>query len=203
MLDAPGLRPTPDRVRETLFNWLRPHIQGARCLDLFAGSGALSFEALSQGASQVICIEQSTLLIEGLQITAATLKADGLTIIHTNALEWLHRSPQKIDPLSFQPFDIVFLDPPYAANVLNQCFNFLEQGWLSKNALIYFEHDCPMDQATFPNSWEILREKKAGKVYYYLARRVIRHVPHARRVNSKNLDLNQGFYKVKDGLDRS
>lgn len=171
VLSEPDLRPTPNRVRETLFNWLRPHIQGARCLDLFTGSGALSFEALSQGASQVVCIEQSKLLIEQLQRTAETLKANRLKIIQANALEWLQESPTRIDS-SFKPFDIVFLDPPYAANLLNLCFKFLQGGWLNANTLIYFEHAKPVGLEEIPNTWQIVREKKAGQIYYYLAQNI-------------------------------
>ena len=171
VLSETDLRPTPNRVRETLFNWLRPYIVGARCLDLFAGSGALSFEALSQGASQVVCIEQSKLLIEQLQSTAETLNANRLKIIHANALEWIQAPPTRIDP-SFKLFNIVFLDPPYAANLLNLCFKFLQNGWLSANALIYFEHAKPVSLKEIPNTWQIVREKKAGQIYYYLAQAI-------------------------------
>ncbi len=168
VLDAPELRPTPDRVRETLFNWLRPYIVGARCLDLFAGSGALSFEALSQGAAKVVCIEQSAMLIAQLQRTAANLKVDAqhLEIIHADAMQWLQTASTTTDP-----FDIVFLDPPYTQKLLPLCFQFLEKGWLSANARIYFEDHQPLNGDEIPNTWQVLHQKKAGQVYYGLAQK--------------------------------
>jgi 16S rRNA (guanine966-N2)-methyltransferase len=172
VLDMPTLRPTPNRVRETLFNWLRPYIQGARCLDLFAGSGALSFEALSQGAAKVVCIEQSKTLITQLHKTAEILKAENIEIVCADAIEWLQRYHDSIDSetqKTAMPFDIVFLDPPYNANLLAICFQSLEKGFLGANARIYFEHNKPVDLERLPNTWQILNQKKAGAVYYYLA----------------------------------
>ncbi len=186
LIEDPGLRPTPDRVRETLFNWLSPVIEGARCLDLFAGSGALSFEALSRGASEVLCVEQARALITQIQCTAQLLQAAQLQIIHADAMKWLkakqnhtklHQSTQSNATLEqnttalgpkIAPFDIIFLDPPYHLNLLPSCFALLEQGWLKPQAHIYFEHDQAINPEDLPKSWRLLHQKKAGYVHYGL-----------------------------------
>ncbi len=165
-------RPTPDRVRETLFNWLAPVIQNAHCLDLFAGTGALSFEALSRGAAAVVCIEKDKLSIETLEENKQSLQAHSMQIIQMDVMHWLashvkaHIESAAQSAHAF-PFDIVFVDPPYAAALLPGCFTALEP-LLKANALIYFEHNDAIDPAVLPNSWELLRQKKAGQVYYHL-----------------------------------
>jgi len=163
--DAEGLRPTPDRVKETLFNWLAPHITGARCLDLFAGSGALGFEALSRGAEYVVSIDQNAKVVFNIQKNAANFKTDAIQIIHQNSLTWLQ------EPKNAQhPFDIVFVDPPYRLKILRQCFEQLEKNsFLKANALIQFESETPILPQHLPNSWKLLHQKKAGVVHYYLA----------------------------------
>jgi len=113
VLDRDGLRPSSDRVRETLFNWLQPVLSGARCLDLFAGSGALGFEAASRGASEVVMIERDRELAGSLAFTAGRLKIDTVRVVETDALRWLQSPPA--DPA--QRFDLVFLDPPFASNL--------------------------------------------------------------------------------------
>lgn len=165
-------RPTPDRVRETLFNWLEPVIQNARCLDLFAGTGALSFEALSRGAAEVLCIEKDRLSIETLEENKKSLQAHGMQILHMDVMRWLASQTELYAKSAAQsahalPFDIVFVDPPYAAALLPGCFAALEP-LLKPQTFIYFEHNAPIDPAVLPQGWELLRQKKAGQVYYHL-----------------------------------
>ncbi len=174
-------RPTPDRVRETLFNWLSPVIQNARCLDLFAGTGALGFEALSRGAQEVVCIEKDRQSVETLQENKKLLQAHGMKIIHTDAMRWLTldaESRVEADTTSIAaasepdvPFDIVFVDPPYAAQLLPSCFVALES-FLKPKTLIYFEHNAPIDPTVLPPSWSLLRQKKAGQVHYHLVQKI-------------------------------
>lgn len=108
--DVSDLRPTPDRVRETLFNWLAPDVAGACCLDLFAGSGALGFEAASRGAARVVLVEQNTEVVEVLRQEAQTLRGKAIEVVQADALAYLKQSPE--------PFDIVFVDPPYGKNLV-------------------------------------------------------------------------------------
>lgn len=159
-----GLRPTPDRIRETLFNWLAPYIDGARCLDLFAGSGALSLEALSRDALEVIAIEQNPIAAKALTEQLQKLDAHNMTVLTTDALRWLETP-------GF-PVDIVFLDPPYQAHLLRPVFSLLEANdWLKVFSLIYFESHAPLQATDLPATWHLLRDKKAGRVYYYLAQK--------------------------------
>lgn len=159
------LRPTPDRVRETLFNWLTHYIVGARCLDLFAGSGALSFEALSRGAAYVCAVEQNPMVGAALREAREAFGVDQsmLELVVADGLSWLMRTP----PI---PFDIVFLDPPYTLKLLLPCIRLLqEKGWLKSQSLIYCEHDQPLDAELFPASdWDVLKTKQAGRVFYAL-----------------------------------
>lgn len=158
--DAPGLRPTPDRVRETLFNWLAPLIDGARCLDLFAGSGALGLEALSRGAGEVVFVERDRRVVQTLR---ENLKALGATaeVHQADALSWLaHKVPA--------PFDIVFLDPPFGQELLAPVCERLEQyGWLRPAARVYLEAEQDWKLQVLKN-WTMLREKRAGHVAYRL-----------------------------------
>ena len=146
-----GLRPTPDRVKETIFNWLAPHIVDARCLDLFAGSGALGFEALSRGAAHVVSVEKDPKAVSYIKDNKCTLKADGLEIIQTDSLKLIEA------PCASPPFDIAFVDPPYRLKVLPQCFLRLQQnGFLKPGAFIQFESEEPILKTDLPSSWEIL-----------------------------------------------
>jgi 16S rRNA (guanine966-N2)-methyltransferase len=158
------VRPTPDRVRETLFNWLTSYIVDAVCLDLFAGSGALGFEALSRGAASVVFIDQAS--------AATKMLADELTRFGaTNAQVYQAKIPQQL-PSFTQPFDLVFLDPPYQADLLYPICQLLEaKNLLSATALIYLESDKPLEANLLPPNWEILKDKKAGQVGYYLVKR--------------------------------
>lgn len=166
-----GLRPTPNRIRETLFNWLAPYIHDARCLDLFTGSGALGFESLSRGAAHVLCLEKDREAYQMLRTNAERLNADAMEIQENDALIWLTAPPQQLlEPST--PFDIIFVDPPYALKALSKCFALLEnQAWFTINTLIYFESDVPIELLTLPVTWEILKKKKAGSVYYYLTQK--------------------------------
>lgn len=160
--DSIGLRPTPDRVRETLFNWLSPVIRGARCLDLFAGSGALSFEAISRGAQQVVACEKANSVIASLQRQAAELKMLDLDIKPIDSQVYLKN-------LNSNPFDIVFVDPPYGRNLLLPSFNLLQaNGFVKEKTLIYCGTDQPIKSEELPSNWEIIRHQKAGVVFFYL-----------------------------------
>ena len=164
--DLPGLRPTPDRVRETLFNWLAPVLPGARCLDLFTGSGALGIEALSRGAAEAVFIERQPLAVRALRDNLARLKAGNARVEMAEALAWL-RQPGT-------PFEIVFLDPPFGQGLLEPVCAMLEQyGWLADAAWIYLEAAMDQPAPSLPVQWAIQREKIAGAVSYRLARREI------------------------------
>jgi len=160
--DVPGLRPTSERIRETLFNWLTPALDGAGCLDLFAGTGALGLEALSRGAGSVVFVENSSLAVKTLRESLETLNATGATISETDALDYLRRDEAR-------PFDIVFLDPPFAADLAPElCRLLAERGWLAEGAHIYLEQDRKQQIPVLPASWKLLREKTAGNVRYSL-----------------------------------
>ncbi|MBK1718894.1 16S rRNA (guanine(966)-N(2))-methyltransferase RsmD [Thiocystis violacea] len=160
--DQPGLRPTADRVRETLFNWLVPVIAGARCLDVFAGSGALGFEAVSRGAARVVMIERAPPAAHRLQANAELLGATGIQVHQADALEWLAGSAS--------PFDLVFLDPPFADGLLAPAIERLSApGWLAPEARIYLETPVQSGFPPLPDDWELIRDKTAGQVRYGLA----------------------------------
>lgn len=158
------LRPTPDRVRETLFNWLAPTIVGASCLDPFAGTGALGFEAISRGAAQVVMVDQSLEIVRLLQAEQVRLGAE-------NADIYCATVPQQLKPVQ-KPFDIVFLDPPYQHDLLLPTCHYLEQhGYLAPNALIYLEAQAAITETTLPAGWHLRKSQRAGQVFYHLAQR--------------------------------
>ncbi len=159
--DQEGLRPTPDRVRETVFNWLQLDVPGSRCLDAFAGSGALGFEAASRGAAEVVMLEQNPEAATALQRNVDLLGAAGVEVIGTNAVTWLTQNRRL--------FDIVFLDPPFAAGLVGQCCQILENGHsLADDAKIYIEHAVGDNDVAVPESWRCLKSKSAGQVAYKL-----------------------------------
>ena len=164
---SPEIRPTPDRVRETLFNWLAARVPGARCLDLFAGSGALGLEALSRGAAHVTFVEHDLAAASEIRARLAQWGAHEATVERTDARGFLERQPTA-------PFDIVFLDPPFDSKLLEAAAARLEQGgWLADEALVYVE--CPSDaQASVPAGWIPLKAKRAGEVGYHLYSRSAR-----------------------------
>lgn len=156
------VRPTSNRIRETLFNWLRDDIIGANCLDLFAGSGALGFEALSRGAFKVSFIEKDQKVFQNLKKNNDELKLTTGEFIHLDALSFLKK-------YSGKPFNIVFLDPPYAENLIAPCLELLtSQKMLTPDAQIYIEHNQILDDIVLPQELTLLKNKKAGKVYYGL-----------------------------------
>ena len=160
--DLPGLRPTPERVRETLFNWLAPVIEGVQALDLCAGTGALGIEALSRGAAAVRFVERDIRAANALRDNLARLKTQG-TVTVADALAFLDGTPS--------PFGLVFLDPPFAADLWPALAQRLEtKGWLSAQALIYVEspREC---LPALPSSWALHREGRAGEVRHALYRR--------------------------------
>lgn len=160
-LDREGLRPTPDRVRETLFNWLQADIAGSRCLDLFAGSGALGFEAASRGARSVVMLDDDTLTVNQLRDNIDRLQAEQVKATCTDAVNFLQSAGQV--------FDIVFIDPPYQSDLLVHCAALLEQKhWLANHAKIYLECDVHDELADLPENWHCQRRKKAGQVAYQL-----------------------------------
>jgi 16S rRNA (guanine966-N2)-methyltransferase len=160
----PDVRPTPDRVRETLFNWLAPSIEGARCLDLFAGTGVLGLEAASRGAREVYLVEQEPVVVESLRSVCARLGASGVYVVHNEAIAWLATRPSA--------FDIVFLDPPYRYAMIGAVCRRLESGgWLAPGSLIYVERAREEAGADPLPDWTIVREATAGRVHYCLMRR--------------------------------
>ncbi len=159
-----GIRPTPDRVRETLFNWLMAKVPGSRCLDLFAGSGALGLEALSRGAAQVTFVERECESAARLRETASMLAPGRATVVEADALAWLAGAQP--------PFDIVFLDPPFAAGVITEAMQRLDaHGLLALDACIYLEMPASAGSPELPAGWQLHRSGRAGAVGYHLARR--------------------------------
>jgi 16S rRNA (guanine966-N2)-methyltransferase len=160
---VPGLRPTPDRVRETLFNWLGPVIAGARCLDLFAGSGALGLEAASRGAGEVVLVDSHASVVDTLRQQLQQLDAGQVRLVQADAAVYLRGGGQ--------PFDIVFLDPPFGEGLLEGIMQQLEEGgWLSADAWVYLEAERGHVYELPPN-WAVHRSKTAGQVAYSLVQR--------------------------------
>lgn len=154
VIDSPGLRPTPDRIRETLFNWLQQEIVGARCLDLFAGTGALAFEALSRGAAEVVMVESNPKIIESLKQHAEALDSEGHSIQLADATSWMQQG--------IKGFDIIFLDPPFGQGYIEQCCTIIsEQSLLNMHGLVYIESEKNL---SLPNGWKIRKQTKAGNV---------------------------------------
>lgn len=161
-----GLRPTGNRIRETLFNWLAPYIEGARCLDVFAGSGALSFEALSRGAECCFALENNAQAVTQLRVNQSALEADNLTLLRVDSEAFLNASNTE------RPFNIIFLDPPFASDFYGPVSQSLAQkGWLSDGALIYTESPV-LEQLKLPTSWQLQKQKTAGEVKYCLYQHV-------------------------------
>lgn len=161
----PGLRPTPDRVRETVFNWLQFDLAGSRCLDLFAGSGAFGLEALSRGAAEVVLVEREAAAARAIEEALVRLRCDRGRVEHLDAFAYLGRAPGR-------QFDVAFLDPPYAGDLLAVAVRQLEAGgWLAPGALVYLEDAAARGVPALPPGWQVLRSKRAGDVGYHLARR--------------------------------
>jgi 16S rRNA (guanine966-N2)-methyltransferase len=171
--DTEGLRPTPVRVRETLFNWLQYDILGSRCLDLYAGSGALGFEAASRGAKRVVQVENNPIACQRLKANAVILEAAQVNCVQMDVFHYLANDAE--------PFDIVFVDPPFNFNLATKtCLGLEKKGWLAPPyAKIYVEtesKDNKTHQAfqlgTLPENWRLLKQETAGEVMYHLFERV-------------------------------
>lgn len=155
-----GIRPTPDRVRETLFNWLEPRIAGARCLDLFAGSGALGLEALSRGAGHAVFVERDREAAAAIKDNLATLGGDA-EVVAGDAAVYLAGAPEL--------YDVVFLDPPFASGALTAACERLAAGWLAADARVYLEYPRTAGEPGLPAGWTLLKSSRAGQVGFALA----------------------------------
>lgn len=161
VLDEPDLRPTGSRIRETLFNWLAPAIDGARCLDLFAGTGVLGLEAASRGAAEVVMVDQDLRKVRHIAAEASRLGAGSVRVEHSEAMSWLARDAGR--------YDIVFLDPPFRQGLVGRCCAALAQsGRLAERALVYVEIEADADMPEWPRGWRVRRERQAGRVRYLL-----------------------------------
>lgn len=161
---SPEIRPTPDRVRETLFNWLAPRMAGARCLDLFAGSGALGLESLSRGAAHVTFVERDAAAVRELRARLSEWGASGAQVEQADALHFLQGAGG--------PFDTVFLDPPFESDLITSAAGLLEQGkWLAPRAVIYVECAARDGLPPLPHTWTVTKAKQAGEVGYHLLTR--------------------------------
>ena len=162
--DVEGLRPTTDRVKETLFNWLATDIRDSRCLDLFAGSGSLGFEALSRYAAYVMMVELDKGAAAQLTANLATLACSQGKVVQQDAMTLLNGKSE--------PFDIIFLDPPFRRDLLESVCSLLEErGWLADEALIYIEREIEATEPVFPANWQLCKDKQAGQVRYQLYQR--------------------------------
>lgn len=163
--EGPGLRPTPDRVRETLFNWLAPYVAGARILECFAGSGAVFLEALSRGASAGLALDLNGAAVAALRGHLQTLQCERGKVLQQDSLRYLSEQ-------TATSFDLVFLDPPFQQNLLQPTCELLEQrGWLAAGAWIYTESEHAPSSLCLPGNWRLHREKHAGQVHYALWQR--------------------------------
>ena len=165
VLDSEGLRPTTDRVRETIFNWLMYEIQDAVCLDLFAGSGVLGIESLSRGAKHVEFVEINKVVANQISKNISECSINQQSNVRIiDALNFLNKKANK-------PFDIVFLDPPYASNALQTAVNLLQDnGWLTDGSLIYIEQASKNDACLLPINWKLIKSSQAGQTSYSLYR---------------------------------
>ncbi len=160
-----GLRPTSERIRETLFNWLAPTLSGASCLDLFAGTGALGIEALSRGAGRAVFVEKSPVAARTLKANLELLEAGDATVFERDAMEFLKSG-------SADRYDIVFLDPPFAEDMLGELCRLLAgQELLAPNASVYIEQARSKPQVEMPQGWQVIKNKTAGNVRYMLVRK--------------------------------
>jgi 16S rRNA (guanine966-N2)-methyltransferase len=154
--DAEGLRPTPDRVRETLFNWLGQTLYGRTCLDLFAGSGALGFEAASRGAKRVLMVERNRTVLHSLQDNIKKLGCANVSVQGQDGLEFALHDAHK--------YDVIFLDPPFQSDCLPRLLEILPQR-LNGNGVVYVESGVAI---SVPSTWQVIKSGKAGQVHYQL-----------------------------------
>lgn len=170
---AQDLRPTPDRVRETVFNWLGQTLEGKTCLDLFAGSGALGFEAASRHARHVTLVDRQPGVVASLRQTAQALGARNCTIVAADALDWLRRDQAR--------YDVIFLDPPFSAALLPRLWPLVAPR-LAPDGVVYVESGAPL---VLPEGWILWKEGRAGMVYYGLAKREARHASQEDRLSGE------------------
>jgi 16S rRNA (guanine966-N2)-methyltransferase len=164
VLMADGLRPTTDRVKETVFNWLMSYIGKANCLDCFAGSGGLGFEALSRGADTVTLVELNKAAAKQLHENKQLLQAENVTVINNDALSFLKQTAENETQAKF---NVVFLDPPFRKKLVEEAAQLLNYYGLAKQALIYVEMEAESKQI-IPANWQLLKKKEAGQVVYCL-----------------------------------
>lgn len=163
--DVAGLRPTPARVRETLFNWLQYDVMASRCLDLYAGSGALGMEAASRGAKQVVQVDNNAQVCRQLKANIELVVTRQVKIVQQDVFRYLAGDAET--------FNLVFLDPPFAQGLAVQVANWLEDKlWLTSHAKIYIEVESKLELKGLPENWEMLKHKIAGEVGYYLFERM-------------------------------
>jgi 16S rRNA (guanine966-N2)-methyltransferase len=163
--DTPGLRPTPARVRETLFNWLQHDVVASRCLDLYAGSGALGVEAASRGAKAVVQVESNAQACRQLKENTVKLAAKQIKIVQQDVFRFLAGDAD--------PFNLVFLDPPFAQQMVQQTCQWLEdKGWLTTSGKVYIEVEKGLQLNDLPKNWQKLKKKTAGEVDFYLFERL-------------------------------
>jgi 16S rRNA (guanine966-N2)-methyltransferase len=162
--DAPGLRPTGDRVRETLFNWLQAYVPGSSCLDVFAGTGVLGLEAASRGATNVVLLEKHAAAVAALRDFVAGLGNEAVSVCQTNSLAYLAGPADQV-------FDLVFVDPPFDLDVQEQVLDLLAGGgWLSADAFVYVESSNKNAAVSAPSGWQLIRSKVIGEVRLQLFR---------------------------------
>ncbi len=154
--DAEGLRPTPDRVRQTLFNWLGQDLHGLVCLDLFAGTGVMGFESLSRGAKAVVMVEKALVAYKALLANKQLLKADSAQILNQDVLQFLLHNQQK--------FDVIYLDPPYQLAWLEKVLPLLRPH-LNNDGVVYVEAEFQLAESA---DWQVVKQGKAGAVFYHL-----------------------------------
>ncbi len=163
--DAEGLRPTPERVRQTVFNWLGQDLTGLICLDLFAGSGVMGFEALSRNAKTVVMVEKTPVVYKAILENKTTLKAANAQVFNGDALSFLDKNQQL--------FDVVFLDPPYNQGWIDKMLPLLPDH-LSKDAVVYAEAEYAIKET---DTWQVIKQSKAGNVFYHLLK--LQHDPNS------------------------
>ena len=171
--DVIGLRPTTDRIKETVFNWLSPYVRDSHCLDLFAGSGGLIFEALSRYAETGLLFEKDAGAATQLQQNINLLKADNAQLVRGDTLQLLTKTPTQVSTQApAQGYDLIFIDPPFRQDLLEDCCAKLEaNNWLSADAVSYIEREKELNQVKLPANWTLLKEKQAGQVCFELYQR--------------------------------
>ncbi len=158
---SPGLRPTTDRIKETVFNWLMPYVHASHCLDCYAGAGSLGFEALSRGASELTLLELDKKVAQQLRENMFRLNADNVEVIEVDSLHYLRNNLAKRQ-------DIVFVDPPFRQGLIEKTIELLALGWVADLSLIYLEMEYDLTGVNIPTNWLLLKEKVSGQVAYRL-----------------------------------